>query len=1498
MTLNRYIIQFFFGFVLMCTLSDNASGFNLFRQKTALPKPSLDNYPALTEESVRVKMSAQLDLFYELEAEGKLKEAASALEQLIDYEWTVEADKMFLLIRLARLYSRADTPDRAIVLLENIESQINEKNPLYPELLFALGQAAVEGDKPAKGLDTFIKLAYGFSTSEAGQRAFLELARFYAERQEYTLAWDHYDQYLATYLGRKNRTEVMMECVNMALDAGWSDKANETARQLWGEIWRYPEAARSAIQLARYFRNHDDIDNAEWFAAEGAKIKDEYGQQAAIFFGNLKFNATNEQAAVSAYQNALNDYPLSKSTLTAYRKVASILVPKEMLPNIDNVDLPDENVLSQLLLLLHGKTAEKLEQYGVAVEILESLTLTKKKDLYARALSLVRCYDAMGNRKLEEKDTSAAYEFFVQAIDVRPLNSQSIRAFKSVIRLIPSDQKAEWTQNVMQLANDSGKYSSGIVECWFNYLIEHDYSEDAQILLNNVVKSGGKISDELRFMQFSLMTESTSPTVVYETGLPLLKTTLSVTKKNKIRARVAAALINQDRFVDACELVVNAKLSSSQNKDIQECYRKRFEAILNTGDAVAIEEVNEFVKNCIIAEHNPDVVIGWLHVLLENNDGQQALAIMENIESTDALAQTGLLSEYIAALFESGADEIAYTKGAALLSAENLSEDTQKELRYLLASYLLAEEKFEAAWTYVDSEPILSKTQQKTIQKQIEAQLLVLVDTEDAIVYNKAQLYFKYGRLSETLYAKLLFKVASGLVAQRKLEETWVLLEDAAYPLSKKQQKALEKQIEIQAVSLINGEDKDTMLSWAPLYLASGHLSDGVAGELVYAVASHYIEINDFNSAGSTLEKLTLKKTQLKQIKKLLKEKSTEILHAQDIDQLMSISVLAQILTLDDTYYDRFVGDILDTLSSDKATQTMAVQFAVKLGDQLGAIGQARLKKLAVLAQEQGEIGAATQLLNQFLTIYPNTSDWLSVTKKLVDCQLAQQEEAAAWQLVEENLALFENIEDAIEFAKDMNKHFAGRASKYVESLNSYILMNAVNEEDIYKAHKNLGDYYLKLQSYDKAVIHMEQAFGRSAGFPISQQILLGRDLLKASLAAGYEQEYIDYLSSGIQQIIDAIEDPAVLAKSAHQLGKVYQEMGMYENARQLFRDVAELNEENGSSQTALYNLARSYEETGETEEAINTYIEYIEKYKNSDEKRWTNIAMANLLALTTEYGDDILINEMRQKAEAMLNGVDDPQLALDLAQYYGRKGQPDIQALLLDYALGDAAETIEDTSDIETGQKQLNNTVKRLMKQGYYAEAEALGEKYEEVALSDDVENQTESLYEAQYERIRAMLKQRKYNTTELGNLTKQFLDKAKEHGYSEAEADFLYLLTKTAKGNKRWDYHEQLVEQHPNHGHSFVSKIKLAARNYQLGNKEKAIALSQDALAQAADPFYARYEDKHRYNAMYIMAVLLQEESRMDEAQILLDELSYYSEQDRGLYVKGIMDGSDKYP
>jgi len=580
-------------------------------------------------------------------------------------------------------------------------------------------------------------------------------------------------------------------------------------------------------------------------------------------------------------------------------------------------------------------------------------------------------------------------------------------------------------------------------------------------------------------------------------------------------------------------------------------------------------------------------------------------------------------------------------------------------------------------------------------------------------------------------------------------------------------------------------------------------------------------------------------------------------------------------------------------LLADRGHEDDAVAWLLNFAEQAKAPGVEVTGKLLDWLYDQKDVARYDGLLERYVHWYPDRKDITRYAARQVELRISGPDLAAAWAIVERWLPKLAR-DDARAFLTLVSKHFMARGSPYIEPINAYILSMAENDADTIDAHRQLGDYYLKMMDFDKAVIHLEQAFALSANLPDKEKVKIGTGLLKAALEAGYEESYVRYLLAGIERIMMGVTDPALRAQSGNQLGKLLQDLGLHEEAYRMLRQTADLGVDSMSSKAALYNLAKSYAENGHDDLAIATYMEYLGKYDSSTDPRLYNIALANALSLAMKGTDPALIGELQMKTEALVNGVDDPFILLDLAQYFGRQGHAEIQAELLEKGMAEAMKQIEGAENVEDRHKALELAVKRLFKMELYEESVALGEQYYQLALENDPATQSERLHFAQYEMLRAKLGIGYGKGDEVSQQAEKLLVVAEANNYDDAAVKYLMIMANESRNlSDRNAAKEILVSKYPDSQPAFRAKVDLAAKAYVEGDKLKAKTLAADALAQGSNEYQKNFAENIRYNALYINAVLLDEEGRADLSAPMWQEIDGYVYKDSWIYVDEIMKG-----
>ncbi|NTV47438.1 MAG: hypothetical protein HGB11_13180, partial [Chlorobiales bacterium] len=334
---------------------------------------------------------------------------------------------------------------------------------------------------------------------------------------------------------------------------------------------------------------------------------------------------------------------------------------------------------------------------------------------------------------------------------------------------------------------------------------------------------------------------------------------------------------------------------------------------------------------------------------------------------------------------------------------------------------------------------------------------------------------------------------------------------------------------------------------------------------------------------------------------------------------------------------------------------------------------------------------------------------------------------------------------------------------------------------------------------------------------------------------------------------------------------------------------VAEMASSNMAGRIALYNLALSYEKSGDVQSGIQTCLTFLDRYGDDGKGGsavWRYRVMANLLALSQRLNDAQFTGEIREQTEAMLNGVRDPYLSINIANHFGRAGHQDIEKVLLDRACEDAIYKLDELKKTEDPYPYLKKILRRLNELNQYDRVTSLASRYESIALSDKEVNQPEPLYDAQYERILALIRQGTNDSSQLLKLAKGCLIKTQQLGYRQAEAKFLYQMSRMSDEKEKWEYRKQLVERHSNDIRSLEAKVMIAGKYYREGNIEIAKELAQEAITQAAAP--VQYQ--HKNNALYLMSLIWTKEGLADQAIQTHNDLEQYPQ--NSFYIKDVVD------
>lgn len=479
-----------------------------------------------------------------------------------------------------------------------------------------------------------------------------------------------------------------------------------------------------------------------------------------------------------------------------------------------------------------------------------------------------------------------------------------------------------------------------------------------------------------------------------------------------------------------------------------------------------------------------------------------------------------------------------------------------------------------------------------------------------------------------------------------------------------------------------------------------------------------------------------------------------------------------------------------------------------------------------------------------------------------------------AWSIVERRLACLSKA-DASRFIQLVYPLFARRGSKYVEVLNAKLLLMAENEQEAMDANRQLGEYYLTMMDYEKAALHIEQAFGLSANQSDQDKIQMGMKLLEAAVEANYPANYLDQLLKGIQAVMAKMEIPE-RAKAGNKMAKMLEQLGFLEESRELFRKTADMSPDDNSSKAALYNLAKSYAADGQDGQAMATYMEYLHLYAKEADTRLYNIALANALAIAMKGADPGALAELQGKTERLINGDSDYISLLDMAQYFGRQGLSDLQDLLLEKGLVAAQKQIDEAESPDDRFKALEWAVKRLYKTGNYDEAIQMASPYFDLMSSGDQDQQSPRLFDALYECLRAMARAGDDKKNSISVWGEALLAGISRLDAPETEAKLMAFIAQYHPDmNRRWQLYEQLANSHFNSSYSLQAKLRLGAKSFSEGNVSNACAWASAAMAQANQDFVKEHDSRNYYNAIYLNATVMRAMGNEQQARKMEDIL-----------------------
>jgi len=1190
---------------------------------------SMDGYPAFPPEAELKRMAELYKTVRAHENERNYEAAALAMEELVGSSWPFELDVLSFKLGLARAYQRAQMGEKAESLLVSLESSTTSKHPLFPEIYFQLSTAILYGSDRQRGLERLEYLAQRFSESDAGQRALLILARAHRDDRDALKAWSFYDRYLMTYLGRKERHTVMLEATDMFFENQLPDRAEQTGRQVWSEVHRFPESGKIAIRLIRTFRKFERTSAARNIAEDLCRSDTPEAQEGCLLLAQIFEAEGDDSNAIEAWRRTLEMTPMTRLNVRAFMALGKLEQDVQRLPVLPDWILQDRenphwsSMMTEAARLAAGR--------GLHLEVIHALQDVPNADDRASAQRSRLFLNAA--RALSDYDEAQSCEWLSRAVAVRPVTTDHRAVVRHWATVCREKNRSAFRETLIAMAKS-------------------DDTSERELFMDAVRAVSGANDNQL----------------VYDVlNLPIDFGVENAESRARMLVKAAVALGNEQEHRQCHWLQTAVK-------------------------------VRPFV-----VEHKA-VVRSWLNACAPE-PSEAHVALFDDVASDAGVYAVEVMGELI------------------------------------------------GGWG----------------------------------------------------------------TNHRSLQQALVALWDA--PISSRDRLALTPHVlRIQLSKKASRWPDDLLL-----------IESAVWNEL-----------------------------------------------ASGFPQSLYVSIF----------------DLLD----EHGKPDQAIDWLFSFAEHARGPGQARVRKALSHVFDQKERERYDALSEWYAHWYPDAKDLPEIAARQVELRAVGADLSDAWLCTEKWLARFDKP-DALRFIKRVQAFFMNRGSQYVEAINAYILASADSDEEAFTAHQQLGDYYLKMMDYEKAALHMEQAFGLSMAMSDKDKMKVGTGLLKAVVEAGYPEKYVRYLLAGIERIMGSMENPALKAQTGHQLAKALERLGLLDEAHRMYREVADLDINNMSAKAALYNLAKSYANAGDDQNALATYMEYLKKYDGESDQRFYNIALANALSVAMKSADPEVVGELQMKVEAMINGVTNPYISLDLAQYFGRQGHQQIQEMLLARAVDDAKSAISNETSPDAKYKLLDQAVKRLFKMGYNDEAVSLGYQYYNTAVGSDTTQQTEALYESQYERLRAMLGQRINSVNVMESEAIRLLEKTKELKYKNAEAKLLHFLSFSANGQSRWAYKRELVENHSDSSFALVAKVDLAGKAYLDGDKTKALTLAQDALAQSSGEYYKNYEDKFRFNAIYITAVLLDEAGKKEEASALWREIDGYVYKDNGLYVKEYMNGSKLY-
>jgi tetratricopeptide (TPR) repeat protein len=134
-----------------------------------------------------------------------------------------------------------------------------------------------------------------------------------------------------------------------------------------------------------------------------------------------------------------------------------------------------------------------------------------------------------------------------------------------------------------------------------------------------------------------------------------------------------------------------------------------------------------------------------------------------------------------------------------------------------------------------------------------------------------------------------------------------------------------------------------------------------------------------------------------------------------------------------------------------------------------------------------------------------------------------------------------------------------------------------------------------------------------------------------------------------------------------YRLGKIWLANAQPSKAETLWQQILTAYPATGMARMAQLQVARLYESKGDLQVAISAYQTYLEMLAREEDTRYYRLAAyAHLIDLQNRTGRATLSAQLAQNALDTARSTGDPELLLDLSQYYWRSGHKELGKQLL----------------------------------------------------------------------------------------------------------------------------------------------------------------------------------------------------------------------------------------